>query len=148
MIKIRTTLCSGILAVVLAIAVFLLIPSQIEITAKAAAQTINQRTMPYLSAGLILAMGVVMIVQSLAFKKEKVITITIKDELRTLLFYAGILIAILLMPYITFLGTAAVVYVFSFFFMKRNSIKNYLVSAAFALVIYFVFKMFLNVPLP
>ncbi len=148
MLKVKTSLCGGIFAIIAAAVVFALIPSQVHMTPKAYTQAINQQTMPILAASLMAIMGVCMIVRSLVLKKEKVVTIIIRDELHALLFFAGITAAILLMPYITYLGTAALVIIFCFVFMKKKGFKIYAGSFLFATLFYAAFKFLLGVPLP
>lgn len=148
MIRIRSGLFSGIFGVLFGIVILLLIPSQVEMTAKAAEQMLNQVTMVKLSVYLMMGSGIVMIVQSLVLKKDKIIEINLKKELFVFLFWLVNLVSIFLMKWITFLGTSAIIILFSLWFAKKLSAKYIIGCVLFALVIYFSFKFLLGVTLP
>lgn len=93
-------------------------------------------------------MGLVMMIQSLVLKKDKVLTINIRDELRMLIYFAVIVVLTIVMKYIGFLVSACLMTVFSFAYFRCRKISFYVWSLVFVGVVFVFFKIILKIPLP
>jgi len=147
-IKIRSNLVGGIASLCFGLLLILMIPSHINLTTSSGSVLINQRFFPGFSAALMGVMGIVLLFQSLVLKKEKIIVVDTKDELRMLLYFVIIVVLVFLMKYIGFLVTSCLITVFSFVFFKCRKIFYYIWSLVFVVGVYFLFKVALGIPLP
>ena len=77
--KIKTNLVSGIIFLILSVAIYVLIPGQIAQPSHLGAGP-SPRTIPKLVSAVMFICSLLLIVQSLVFKKEKVIVIDFSEE--------------------------------------------------------------------
>jgi putative tricarboxylic transport membrane protein len=147
-IKCRSNLIGGLASLILGIVILLIIPSQVALTNSSSKELINQQFFPGFSAILMSVMGLVLIVQSLVFKKDKIITISIKDEMRMLLYFAVIITVVIFMKFTGFLIASCLITIFSFAYFRCKKISYYVWSLIFVTMVYFLFKVALRIPLP
>ena len=78
-IKYRTNLVAGVIAIIAAIVLFILIPSQVGVE-KRATYGVTSRTIPYAMAFLIAGCGLGLVFQSLILKKDEVKELDLAQE--------------------------------------------------------------------
>ena len=84
-IKYRTNLVAGVIALIAAIILFVIIPSQVGVERRAT-YGITSRTIPYAMAFLMAGCGAGLIIQSIIFKKDEVKEIDLLQEGKGLLY--------------------------------------------------------------
>jgi len=89
-IKYRTNLVAGVIALIAAIILFVIIPSQVGVERRAT-YGITSRTIPYAMAFLMAGCGAGLIIQSIIFKKDEVKEIDLLQEGKGLL-YMGVIV--------------------------------------------------------
>ena len=148
MLRIRTYLAGGLLFLVLAIGLWFLIPYQVETGFSTSNYSIGPRSMPYLISVLIMILSIGLIFQSLVLKRDKVIEIEIKDEMRTLLYYGLVVIYVFLMSTVGYLIASFLIGGVTLLFLKVKKWQYYACVVAFITIIYVCFTVLLNVKLP
>lgn len=145
-IKYRSNLMAGCLAIVAAIVLAVLIPSQI----KAESQTvygITSRTLPYLISVLTGVCGLGLVFQSVVLKKEEIKELELRKE------FTGILYMLVLLTYAigfshSFLISTCFLGMVTLAFIKCKKISYYLIVVAMVVLLYFTFTGLLHVRLP
>lgn len=141
-------LISGVISLICAVVLLVMIPAHIPDAVISSDVQIDQRFLPRMAVIGIGITGIILIIQSLIFKKEKSITVNLTDEARVLLYYLLAVALVLLMRYIGFLFSAVLIVVFSLAFFKARKPVYYVGSVIFAALIYLFFKVLLKIPLP
>lgn len=145
-IKYKLNLSAGCLAVLGAIVLFLIIPSQVGLETQSV-QGITSRSLPYALCVLMAVCGAGLIVQSLILKKDEVKELEIKQEVK------GICYMLLLLVYgygfsrsflvsTLFLGAATLA------FTKCKKVSYYAIIVVTVVALYFIFTRLLHVRLP
>lgn len=145
--KIRSNLLSGVLAILFAIVLLLLIPSQIH-SLHQTNEYLGSGFVPKLIAYVILASGVIMLVKSLVLRQEQEVVINLGIERTALLFYAVMVAYLLLIPLAGFLPASLCVGVAALAYQRVRSITQYAVVLLIIAGVYFAFVHCLDVPLP
>ncbi|MDR1901778.1 MAG: tripartite tricarboxylate transporter TctB family protein [Treponema sp.] len=145
-LRYKTNLTSGCFSLILGGLVWFFTPRQIE-PDYTATYGITSRTMPYLLAAVLAACGLVLVIQSLIFKKENYKEIEVRQELKALgymlvLIGYAVLFSVNFIFALFFLGAATLA------FMKTRKKLYYLIVLVFAVGLYFVFILALHVRLP
>lgn len=145
-IKYRSNLMAGCLAIVAAVVLFLIIPSQVGLESSATFG-ITSRTLPYALSILSAACGVGLIIQSLVFKKDEVREVDLGQEGK------GILYMLVLLAYgfgfsHSFLISTSLLGIVTLAFQKDKKPLHYVVVVAVVAVLYFTFTELLHVRLP
>lgn len=145
-IKYRANLMAGCLAIVAAVVLFLIIPSQVGLESSATFG-ITSRTLPYALSILSAACGVGLIIQSLVFKKDEVKEVDLGQEGK------GILYMLVLLAYgfgfsHSFLISTSLLGIVTLAFQKDKKPLHYVVVVAVVAVLYFTFTELLHVRLP
>lgn len=142
-IKYRSNLTAGIVSIGLGVVCWLIIPYQIG-EDYALTYGITSRTIPYAVSILWIICGVILLIQSLIFKREEIKTLQIKKELKAgayiavLVFYAFLFRINFLLSSI-FLGTITLVFTGS----KKK--LYYVILILVSIVIYLLFKYVLHI---
>lgn len=89
-IEYPSNLVSGIASIIMGIALWFLIPMQVDVE-MTKTYGITSRTIPYAIAVLFVVGGIVLIIQSLVFKKEKMMVLELSTELRPLIMIAAMI---------------------------------------------------------
>ena len=148
LLRIRTYLAGGLLFLVLAIGLWFLIPYQVETGFSTSNYSIGPISMTYLISVLIMILSIGLIFQSLVLKRDKVIEIEIKDEMRTLLYYGLVVIYVFLMSTVGYLIASFLIGGVTLLFLKVKKWQYYACVVAFITIIYVCFTVLLNVKLP
>lgn len=145
-IKYRSNLMAGCLAIVAAVVLFLIIPSQVGLESSATFG-ITSRTLPYALSILSAACGVGLIIQSLVFKKDEVKEVDLGQEGKGIL-YMLVLLAYGLGFSHSFLISTSLLGIVTLAFQKDKKPLHYVVVVAVVAVLYFTFTELLHVRLP
>lgn len=145
--KIKSNLLSGILAILFAVALLAIIPSQIH--------SVHQ-TNEYLGSGfvakliayVILASGGVMLIKSLLLRQEQEVIVNLGVERISLLFYTVMVAYLLLIPILGFLAASLCVGVAALLYQRVRSVTQYVVVTLIIACVYFAFVHCLDVALP
>ena len=145
-VKYRSNLVAGILSVILGIICMVSIPREIG-EDYSATYGITSRTVPYAVAILWMLCGVVLMVQSLIFKKDEIKVIDVSKEAKAVGYMLVILIYAVLfkksfLVSTIFLGLATLAFTGS----RKKSF--YLIVLAVVAVLYLLFSKVLHVQLP
>ncbi len=145
-VKYRSNLVAGIVSVILGIICMVIIPRQIG-EDYSATYGITSRTVPYAVAILWMICGVVLMVQSLIFKKDEIKVIDVSKEAKAVGYMLVILIYAVLfkksfLVSTIFLGLATLAFTGS----RKKSF--YLIVLAVVAVLYLLFSKVLHVQLP
>lgn len=146
-LKFKTNLVSGILFAIFSVIVWVLIPFQIQ-TRESASVVVNAQFVPKLVAVLIFIFSIILLIQSLIFKKDKYVEINLGMELKVALFVLILAAYTLLMPVMGFLFSSILFCCGSLFYLKSKNWKYYLASFIVTVILFLVFTMVLKVPLP
>lgn len=145
-VKYRSNLVAGIVSVILGIICMLIIPRQIG-EDYSATYGITSRTVPYAIAVLWIICGIVLMVQSLVFKKDEIKMIDVSKEAKAVGYMLVILIYAVLFKKsfllsTVFLGLATLAFTGS----RKKSF--YLIVFAVVVILYLLFSKVLHVQLP
>ena len=145
-VKYRSNLVAGIVSVILGIICMVIIPRQIG-EDYSATYGITSRTVPYAVAILWMVCGVVLMIQSLIFKKDEIKMIDVSKEAKAV----GYMLVILIYAFLfkksflistIFLGLATLAFTGS----RKKSF--YLIVLAVVVILYLLFSKVLHVQLP
>lgn len=143
-LKIKTNLVFGIVAIILALVLWFIIPSQVP-PSKVATEYVNGSFMPKLMSGLMLICGIIGIIKSLALKDDDVKEITINIESKNWI-YLGMIVAYgLLARYFSFLVASVLFGTASLWFMKCKDVKKYIIIVVVIVAVCLIFKFGLKV---
>jgi len=145
-IKYRSNLSAGCISIIMSVALFLIIPSQVALENQAV-HGINTRSLPYALCILLLVAGIGLIVQSLVLKKDEYKELELKKELKGLLYMGCLGIYGLGFRY-SFLISTCLLGIVTLVFIKSNRLLYYVVVIAVVVVLYFLFTGVLHVRLP
>lgn len=145
-LKIPTNLCAGIFSVVLAAAIWFAIPYQIGSAGSSVAT--NPRLFPQIFCVLIGIVGVILIITSTVFHKEDVKTVDVKLQGMKLIYYVILAVYVVCMGQFGFLIPTIVFAVVTLLFCRCKKPLYYVVTVAFAVVLYLVFTRVLGVHFP
>lgn len=145
--KIKSNLLSGIIAILFAIALLLVIPSQIH-TIHQTNEYLGSGFVPKLIAYVILASGVIMLIKSLLLRQEQEVVINLAIEKTALIFYAVMVAYLLLIPPLGFVAASLCVGVAALAYQRVRNVTQYVVVLAIIAGVYFAFVHCLDVPLP
>jgi len=146
--KIRINLTIGLVFLVLGIGIWIMTPYQIRVGFSASQYSLGSRGLPYLVAVMMIIISLIVIVRSLVFKMDKVIVISLNDELRALGFYLMILFSILIMKVIGFLLSGLFIGWATLLYIRNKKIAYYIYVGVFNVFIYVIFVYALNIKLP
>lgn len=145
-IKYKLNLSAGCLAVLGAIILFLIIPSQVGLENQSV-QGITSRSLPYGLCILMAVCGAGLIFQSLVLKRDEIKELEIKQEVK------GICYMLLLLVYgyafsHSFLVSTLLLGVATLAFTKCKKASYYAIVIVTVVALYFIFTRLLHVRLP
>jgi hypothetical protein len=108
---------------------------------------ITSRTMPYLLAVVFACCGLILVIQSLVFKKESYKEIEVRQELKALC-YMAVLVGYVVLFRLNFIFALFFLGAATLAFMKTRKKLYYLVVLILAVGLYFIFTLGLHVFLP
>lgn len=142
----RSNLVTGIVSVILGIICMVIIPGQIG-EDYSATYGITSRTIPYAVAILWLVCGVVLMVQSLVFKKDEIKVLDVSKEAKALGYMLVIMVYAVLFKK-SFLLSTMFLGVATLAFTGSRKKSFYLIVIAMVAVLYLLFAKVLHVQLP
>lgn len=148
MLKLKTNLISGIFASVLGIILLIINPFQIQEEMFLARGQIRADFIPKATSYVMIFLGVVLLVQSLVLKKEKIVEIDMKAFGRSQIFLSMLILYSIFFRYVGYMIPSIVFSVGLLLFLKCKKPLYYTICAVFPVVVYFVFTYGLSVKLP
>lgn len=108
----------------------------------------SPRIIPVVVLVLTLICSIVLLIQSLVFKKEKIYEFDWKNEKPCILLIIGMCIYTALMILIGFVAASIITFVVVLLYTGEKKPSVYIVAIVAAVVIYFLFKYVFNISLP
>ena len=145
--KIKTNLWSGIIMGTISLILLLIMPYQVRIPAYDSGAP-SPRIIPGICLVLMLFFSIVLIVQSLVFKKEKIVEFDWQKERPAILLIALLCLYVALMLLVGFIPASAITFIIALFYCGERKLFIYIFTIAAAIGIYFLFKYVFTVSLP
>lgn len=145
--KVKTNLVGGVLFIVLGVVLLALLPTQIKMAGQTNFLESN-RVIPAAIEVIMIICGIILVVQSLVFKKEDYVDIKWEEEKYALMVFLIFAVFAALVYCIGFLVGAVVFVVLMALFYKNKNIIEILILAALAVGLYFLFKKAFRINLP
>ena len=146
-IKIKTNLWSGIIMGALSLILLLIMPYQVRVPAYDSGAP-SPRIIPGMCLVLMLFFSVVLIIQSLVFKKERIVEFDWNKEKPAILLIALLCLYVALMLLVGFIPASAITFIVILFYCGERKPFIYIFTIAAAVGIYFLFKYVFTVSLP
>lgn len=146
-IKIRTNLVSGVLMGLFSVIMLLCMPSQVRVPAYDSGAP-SPRIIPGICLAVILFFSIVLIVQSLVFKKERIVVFDWQKEKPAIILIAAMCIYVALILTIGYTLASIIIFCAIQFYCGERKPFIYIFTIAAAVVIYFIFQYLFNVALP
>jgi hypothetical protein len=144
-IKYRSNLCAGIFGIIAGIAIWLIIPRQIDedfITS----YSFSSRTLPYGATALILVCGLGLVFQSLVLKKDNTKEIYLNAEAKAVAYMAVMIIYGIVFKY-SFIAALTILGFATLAFMKSRKPLFYALIPVVTILLFVAFKYGLHVRL-
>jgi hypothetical protein len=146
--KVKTNLISGMLASILGIVLLVINPLQIQEEKFLTNGQIRADFIPKATSYVMILLGVILLVQSIVLKKEKIIEIEAKAFTRSLIFLGMLIVYAILFTYIGYLISSILFSVGLLLFLKCKKPLYYGICIVFPVLVYVVFTYGLSVKLP
>lgn len=148
MLKLKKNLIAGLISSITGAALWFLIPIGITMKVSTATKAVGPDYMPKLIAVTLMIMGLILIAQSVVFKKDEVIEIRFEQE-KTVVQYLLILIAMVAaMPVTGYLPAGLIASLLFFLVFREKNRAHYAVVLAVCVIVYCLFRFLLGIPLP
>lgn len=152
-IKYNSEIISGIVFLVAAAILWVLVPSQIDTLETSA---VNAQTIPRIAIGGMFLFSVGLLLQGIFANEKKVVILnrstfaseSFRKEMRSVLYALILLAYIVLLTFVGFLISTALLVVAILLFYGARKWYYYAIPLAMVGVVYFVFKTLLHVSLP
>lgn len=152
-IKYNSEIISGIVFLVAAAILWVLVPSQIDTLETSA---VNAQTIPRIAIGGMFLFSLGLLLQGVFANEKKVVIInrstfaseSFRKEMRSVLYALFLLAYIVLLTFVGFLISTALLVVAILLFYGARKWYYYAIPLAMVGVVYFVFKTLLHVSLP
>ena len=145
--KIRTNLVTGILMALFSGFMLYVMPKQVRVPAFDSGAP-SPRIIPGICLVVILICSIVLIIQSLVFKKEKIVEFDWENEKPAIFLIAMLCIYVFLIIKIGFILASAVTFIVILFYCGERKPFIYIFTVALAVGIYFLFSKVFHVSLP
>ncbi len=145
--KIKTNLWSGIIMGALSLILLLIMPMEVRIPAYDSGAP-SPRIIPGICLVIMLIFSIVLIIQSLVFKQEKVVEFDWEREKPAILLIGMLCLYVALMLLIGFIPASAIIFAAILFYCGERKPFIYIFIIAAAIGIYFLFKYVFTVSLP
>lgn len=147
-VSVKKNLWSGIFAVAFGTLVWWQIPYQILSKRRFATAAVGPEYLPRIMAIVLVVLGIMLIVQSVALRKDKAIILDLYEEGRVLVAIAMMAVYVAVTPRLGFLWSSIAVNVLLLLYLRCRNWRYYLVIVAATAAVYFSFKYGLDVKLP
>ena len=145
--KIKTNLVTGIVMGLFSILLLILMPGQVRVPAYDSGAP-SPRIIPGVCLVLMLIFSVVLIVQSLVFKKEKIVEFEWQKEKPAILLIIGMCVYAALIISIGFILASIIIFTAVLFYCGERKPGIYIYVIAASVIIYFLFRTVFHVSLP
>ena len=146
-IQIKTYLVTGILMGLFSAFLLLVMPQQVRVPAYDSGAP-SPRIIPGICIVVILICSVALIIQSLVFKKEKIVEFDWEKEKPAILLIALLCVYVFLIIKIGFIAASAVTFVIVLFYEGERKPFIYIFTIALSVGVYFLFPRVFHVSLP
>ena len=145
--KIKTNLVSGILMGLFSIFLLVTMPQQIRVPAFDSGAP-SPRIIPMICTVLMLVFSVVLIIQSLVFKKEKVVEFDWQKEKPAIILILALCVYVALIISIGYVLASIIVFCLVLFYCGERKLYMFVYTIVAAVLIYFLFKKVFLINLP
>jgi len=145
--KIRTNLVTGILMALFSGYMLYVMPKQVKVPAYDSGAP-SPRIIPGICLVVILICSIVLIIQSLVFKKEKIVEFDWNNEKPAILLIVLLCVYVFLITKIGFILASAITFVVLLFYSGERKPFIYIFTIVLAVGIYFLFSKVFHVSLP
>ena len=145
--KIKTTLVTGIVMGLLSIFLLVVMPKQVRVPAFDSGAP-SPRIIPGVCIVIMLVCSVILVIQSLVFKKEKIVEFDWQNEKPAILLIALLCIYVFLIIKLGFIIASAITFIIVLFYSGERKPFIYIFTIALAIGIYFLFSKVFHVSLP
>jgi hypothetical protein len=145
--KIKTNLWSGIIMGAISLILLILMPNQVRIPAYDSGAP-SPRIIPGICLIIMLIFSIVLIIESVVLKKEKIVEFDWEKEKPAILMIALLCIYVALILYVGFIVASAITFVIILAYCGERKPFIYIFTILAAILIYFLFKEVFTVSLP
>ena len=145
--KIKTNLVSGIVMGIFSLILLLTLPSQVRVPAYDSGAP-SPRVIPGACIVLMLIFSVGLIVQSVVFKKEKIVEFDWEKERPVILMILMMCVYVALIIYMGYIFASIVTFIAVLLYCGERKPSVYVVTVVASVVIFFLFKNVFNIQLP
>lgn len=145
--KIKTNLVSGIVMGIFSLILLLTLPSQVRVPAYDSGAP-SPRVIPGACIVLMLIFSVALIVQSVVFKKEKIVEFDWEKERPIILMILMMCVYVALIIYMGYIFASIVTFIAVLLYCGERKPSVYVVTVVASVVIFFLFKNVFNIQLP
>ena len=145
--KIKTNLVTGIVMGLLSIFLLVVMPKQVRVPAFDSGAP-SPRIIPGVCIVIMLVCSVILVIQSLVFKKEKIVEFDWQNEKPAILLIALLCIYVFLIIKLGFIIASAITFIIVLFYSGERKPFIYIFTIALAIGIYFLFSKVFHVSLP
>lgn len=145
--KIRTNLVTGIVMGLLSIFLLVVMPQQVRVPAYDSGAP-SPRIIPGVCIVIMLVCSVILIIQSLVFKKEKIVEFDWQKEKPAILLIVLLCIYVFLIIKLGFIIASAITFIIVLFYSGERKPFIYIFTIALAIGIYVLFSKVFHVSLP
>ena len=145
--KIKTNLVTGIVMGLLSIFLLVVMPKQVRVPAFDSGAP-SPRIIPGVCIVIMLVCYVILVIQSLVFKKEKIVEFDWQNEKPAILLIALLCIYVFLIIKLGFIIASAITFIIVLFYSGERKPFIYIFTIALAIGIYFLFSKVFHVSLP
>lgn len=145
--KIKTNLVTGIIMALFSTFMLLVMKTQVRVPQFDSGAP-SPRIIPGVCLVVILICSIILIIQSLVFKKEKVVEFNWKNEKPAILLIALLCLYVFLIIKIGFILASAIIFTVILFYSGERKPFIYIFTIALAVGVYFLFSYVFHVSLP
>ncbi len=145
--KIKTNLVSGIVMGLFSAFMLIVMPQQVRVPAFDSGAP-SPRIIPGICLVIMLLCSIILIVQSLVFKKEKIVVFDWEKEKPAILLIVALCIYVFLIIKIGFILASAIIFSLILFYCGERKPFIYIFTIAMAVGIFYLFSSVFHVSLP
>ena len=146
-VKIKTNLVTGIVMGLISVILLIAMPSQVRVPAYDSGAP-SPRIIPGICLVLMLVFSLVLIVQSLVFKKEKIVEFDWAKEKPAVILILGMCVYVALIISIGYILASIITFLAVLWYCGERKPGIYLYVTAASVIIYFLFKSVFKIALP
>lgn len=145
--KIKTNLWTGIIFAAFAAFMFFMMETQVRLPGYDSGAP-SPRVLPTIFLAIILVCSAVLIIQSLVFKKEKIVEFDWNVQKPMIVLVALMCVYPVLIGYIGYVVASIICFPLALFYIGERKKLPYVVAVVAAVLIYLMFKQVFNISLP